>query len=78
MNENTWSLGAGRWCTYTEDYDLLNELLTLKQVERRAVYSKHGRDFGWDVMYPTAVKGKVRRLLAARSLKPTRTEKAAR
>ena len=59
MNENTWSLGAGRWCTYTEDYELLEKLLAIEGVERRAVYSKHGREFGWDVMYPREIRGKV-------------------
>ena len=48
----TWKIGRSRYVTYTESLPLLKDLLSIPGVEMRATYSRRGREFGWDVMYP--------------------------
>jgi len=52
MKISHWRLNENRWCTYVEDEELWQELLTVRGVEKRATYAWDRADRAWDVSYP--------------------------
>jgi len=69
MESETWALGDGNSVAYTEDYSLYRAMLSVKGVEWFGTYSKEGRDFGWQAIFPTRLK----RRLTKRTLSKKRT-----
>ena len=65
----TWPAGNRYWYTYTRDYELHRELLTIGSVSWSGTYSDvwTGRQFGWQVRYPHRLKENMRSIIGRRS-----------
>ena len=56
MESETWPLGDGNSVAYTEDYSLYRAMLSVSGVEWFGTYSKEGRDYACQVIFPTRLK----------------------
>ena len=61
MGYEIWPLGDGNSVAYTEDYAAYRKALSMKGVEWFGTYTKAGLDFAWQVIFPTRLKGTLRK-----------------
>ena len=65
----TWPAGNRYWYTYTGDYELHRELLTIGPVSWSGTYSDvwSGRQFGWQIRYPHRLRRNIASVIRLRS-----------